>query len=88
MNGNALIAPDFAAEVTSPNDKADHINRKVCEYLSVGVKLIWLIYPATKSVWILRNNGSGAWLSKSGEINGEDVIPGLTLTLDTLFAEE
>ena len=50
--------------------------------------MIWLVYPDTKSAWILRANGSGAWFAGTGELSGEDIIPGFTITLDTLFAED
>jgi len=86
--GNVRIAPDFAAEVTSPNDIADDLGQKVMEYLSVGVKLVWIVYPETKSVWVFRSDGTGSWHSISGELSGEDVIPGFKTSLDTLFADD
>jgi Uma2 family endonuclease len=88
LKGTARIVPDLVAEVTSPNDKADLIGEKVAEYLSVGVKLVWVVYPTTKSIWIFRANGSGAWLAGAGELSGEDVVPGFSVSLDTLFAED
>jgi Uma2 family endonuclease len=84
-SGNSPIAPDFAAEVISPNDEAEDVNRKVHEYLSVGVRLIWVIYPQTKTAWVFRANGTGSWLTGSAELDGEDVIPGFKVALDSLF---
>jgi Uma2 family endonuclease len=46
------------------------------------------VYPTTKSIWIFRANGSGAWLAGAGELSGEDVVPGFSVSLDTLFAED
>ena len=86
--GNCPIAPDFAAEVISPNDEASALNRKVHEYLAAGVRLVWLVYPETKSVWVLRANGTGVWFRGAGELSGDDLMPGFTITLDTLFAED
>lgn len=86
--GNCPIAPDFAAEIVSPNDEAPALNRKAHESFAAGVRLLWLVYPETRSVWVLRGNGSGAWVIGAGDLSGEDVIPGFTITLDTLFAEE
>ncbi len=82
------IPPDFAAEVVPPNVEARFVNRRVHDYFSVGVRLFWLIYPNTKTVWIFRANGSGAWVAGAGELSGEDVIPGFTITLETLFSED
>jgi Uma2 family endonuclease len=86
--GNCPIAPDFAAEVVSPNDEATALNRKVHEYLAVRVRLLWLIFPESRSVWVLRSNGAGAWVAGTGELSGEEVMPGFTISLDTLFAED
>lgn len=86
--GNCPIAPDFAAEVVSPNDEATALNRKVHEYFAAGVGLLWLVYPENRSVWVLRANGSGAWVVGAGELSGEEVMQGFTITLDTLFAED
>ena len=86
--GNCPIAPDFAGEVISPNDDATVVNRKVHEYFSAGVRLVWLVYPATKSVWVMRANGTGNWFAGAGEIAGEDVMPGFQISLETLFAED
>jgi Uma2 family endonuclease len=88
LQGNARIAPDLAAEVASPNDKVFELNRKVTEYLAVGVKLVWLVFPLTRAVWVLRSDGTGGWVAGSGQVSGEGVIPGFAISLDTLFAEE
>lgn len=84
-SGNCPIAPDFAAEVISPNEEAEDVNRKVHEYLSVGVRLIWVLYPKTKTAWVFRAIGTGSWLTGSAELDGEDVIPGFKVPLDSLF---
>jgi Uma2 family endonuclease len=88
LQGNARIAPDMAAEVTSPNDNLQELNRKVTEYLAVGVKHIWLIFPLTRTVWVLRADGTGGWVAGSGQLSGEGVIPNFALALDSLFAED
>ena len=88
LNGNARIVPDFAAEVMSPRDKADALNKKIEEYLAVGVRLVWIIFPKTRSVWIFRSDGSGQRHVGAGEITGEDVMSGFSISLDTLFAED
>jgi Uma2 family endonuclease len=86
--GNCPIAPDFAAEVVSPNDEATGLNRKVHEYFAAGVRLLWLIFPDNRSVWVLRSNGTGGWAIGSGELSGEEVMPGFNMSLDALFAED
>lgn len=85
--GNILVAPDFAAEVISPNENGAKINRKVVQYLRAGVRLVWVVWPETRSVWVFRADGTANWVTGSGTLSGEDVIPGFTISLDTLFAD-
>jgi Uma2 family endonuclease len=41
--GHTTIAPDLAVEVVSPNDLAYEVAEKVSEYLTAGVRLVWVI---------------------------------------------
>jgi Uma2 family endonuclease len=85
--GNSTIPPDLAVEVISPNDVAEEIEQRICDFLSVGVRLFWVIYPATRSVWVLRKDGSGARLTEGQELSGEDVVPGFSCPLAHLFVD-
>ena len=83
--GHARIAPDFAVEVVSPNDLASELDRKVKEYLGAGVRLVWVIYPDTRSARIHRANGSIAEARENDELSGEDVVPGFRCTVRELL---
>jgi Uma2 family endonuclease len=84
--GHCRIAPDLAVEVVSPNDTYSEVEEKVQEYLSAGVRLVWVLDPPTKSVRIHRPDGSDAYRREADELNGEDVIPGFTCRVADLFA--
>jgi Uma2 family endonuclease len=79
------VAPDLAIEVVSPNETAEEINAKIEDYLGAGVRLIWVISPATRTVHIYRLNGSTARLRESDDLDGEDVIPGFRYRVEQLF---
>ena len=83
--GHTRIAPDFAGEVVSPNDLALELDRKVKEYLAAGVRLVWVIFPDTRSARIHRANGSVAEVRENDELGGEDVIPGFRCTVRDLL---
>ncbi len=83
--GHVRIAPDFAAEVVSPNDRASDLERKIKEYLLAGARLVWVIYPKTRSARIHRANGVVAEIGENDELTGEDVIPGFRCVLRDLF---
>src|SRR5439155_2899477 len=52
--GHTKIAPDLAVEVLSPGDLASEIERKVLEYLSAGVRVVWVVNPEFRTVTIHR----------------------------------
>lgn len=84
--GHVKIAPDLAIEVVSPNDLYEEVEAKVEQYRSAGVKLIWVISPGSKTVLIRRLDGTCAEVNESGELSGEDVVPGFTCKVADLFA--
>ena len=83
--GTLEVAPDLVFEVVSPRDEALKMEVKLKEYFAAGVRLIWVIYPETRSVYIYRADGGGAWLGPDGMLTGEDVLPGFSVAVKDLF---
>lgn len=83
--GFERIAPDLAVEVISPNDLAAEIDEKIQEYQRAGVRLIWIINPGTRTVQVIRPDGSGNRLTEREELTGEDVLPGFRCHITDLF---
>lgn len=83
--GNAKLAPDFAAEVVSPNDAAVALEQKIDEYLRAGVRLVWVVYPLTKAAYVYRPDGTAARKTVTDSLDGEAVLPGLTVPVADLF---
>lgn len=79
------IAPDVAIWVMTPTWMYDSLEAAITDFRSAGTRLIWVISPKTKSVWIRRADGSCAEVHESGELSGEDVIPGFTCKVAELF---
>lgn len=78
-------APDLAVEVVSPNDRKNDIEEKVQDYLTAGVRLIWIIYPQKQIVAVYRQNGNASILFETDMLDGEDVIPNFQLSLEKIF---
>jgi Uma2 family endonuclease len=78
-------APDLAVEVVSPNDRKKDIEGKVQDYLTAGVKLIWIIYPQKQVVAVYRQNSNASILFETDTLDGEDVIPSFQLPLEKIF---
>jgi Uma2 family endonuclease len=83
--GHSRIFPDLAVEVASPNDKAEDIDGRVKDFLRAGTPLVWVVYPATRSVDIFRGDGTGGWRTEDQELTGDDVLPGFSCRLADLF---
>ena len=79
------FAPDLAVDVASPNDSHEYLEQKVADYRSAGVRLIWVVNPATRSVLIRRLDRTCAELDEAGTLDGEDVVPGFTCRVAELF---
>jgi Uma2 family endonuclease len=70
------IGPDLAAEVLSPTDPAVEVNRKVEQYLAAGVRLVWVVDPDLRLIYVHRPNGTNSVIREPAELDGEDVLPG------------
>jgi Uma2 family endonuclease len=83
--GHLPIAPDLAVEVLSPNDLAYEVDAKVQDYLSAGVRLVWVVNPLARTVEVHRLRGAGVILRENDELTGEDVLPGFSCRVGDLF---
>ena len=88
LAGHTPIAPDLAVEVVSPNDNAAELNDKIEDYLAAGVRLIWIVWPKTKSVMTYHQGVSGQRLKATDKLSGEDVLPGFECLVADLFLTE
>jgi Uma2 family endonuclease len=77
----ARICPDFVIELRSRTDPLKYLQEKMQEYRENGVKLGWLIDPASQKVEIYRQNQEVEIVSLPTTLSGEDVLPGFTLEL-------
>lgn len=83
--GFMTIAPDLAVEVVSPNDLYEEVEAKVNEYLSAGVRLVWVVSPGSKTVLVRRPDRTCAEVGEAGELSGEGVVPGFACKVAELF---
>ncbi len=79
------LAPDLVAEIISPSETAQEIQSKVGDYLQAGTRLIWLVYPATKTVVEYRSRAQICELTFDDMLEGGEVIPGFQYPLCKLF---
>src|SRR5438309_1127876 len=44
------VVPDLAVEVISPTNLAEEIDDKITDYFAAGVRLVWVLFPASGRV--------------------------------------
>jgi Uma2 family endonuclease len=79
--GFLRVVPDLVVEVLSPGDSPRAILDKVGEYVASGVQLTWVIDPAQRSAVAYRSLTNVRGIAESGELDGEDVVPGFRCRL-------
>lgn len=85
--GHVTIPPDLAAEVVSPNDTAEEVEAKRIQFLKAGTRLLWVIYPQSRTVHVYRLDGSCAVLAEGDTLSGEDVLPEFSCRVAELFED-
>jgi Uma2 family endonuclease len=87
--GHMTIYPDLAVEVLAPGDLAYEIDEKVEQYLSAGVKLVWVVNSNTRNVRIHRPKDSQAGpistAAESDFVSGEEILPGFQCSVKEFF---
>ena len=58
---------------------------KIAEYFSAGTRLVWVIEPATRTVYVYRSPRDVQALGEDDELSGEDVLPGFRYAVKRLF---
>lgn len=81
------IAPDLAVEVVSPSNRAGEIQEKVTEYLDGGVRMVWVLDPASRTGTVYRSRDDIRLLTAEDELDGGEVVPGFRMRLGDVLPE-
>jgi Uma2 family endonuclease len=84
-DGYIKVAPDLAIELISPDDLYTPVIRLIREYCERGVRMVWLVDPATRTVWVHRVFSTFLILTESQTLDGADVLPGFSCKVAELF---
>ena len=84
--GYAELAPDLLAEILSPDDRPAEVLAKVADWLGAGTQLVWVIDPERLEARVYRRDGSLSLLQEHDSLDGEDVLPGFSCSLQAVLA--
>ncbi len=79
------IVPNLAVEVVSPTDRVEDVHRKVDQYLASGIRLVWVLWPQTRTINVYGAVQTARELRTGDELDGGDVLPGFSVRVDELF---
>jgi Uma2 family endonuclease len=77
--------PELITEVRSKNDTQPEIDQKVKDYMTAGVKVVWVADPATQTVTEYRSGQSPRVYTINDTLTAEDIIPGFQMPVRQVF---
>ncbi len=77
--------PDLAVEVISSSETYNDVQEKLEDYLSAGVRMVWIVRPKQKTVTVYRSLFDFKVLRESEELDGADVLPNFKCDLQNIF---
>jgi Uma2 family endonuclease len=80
------LAPDLAVEVLSPGNTEAEMQRKLRDYFTAGVRLVWYVDPPTRTARVYTAVDQCQVVAPDGVLSGGDVLPGFELSMAELFA--
>ena len=83
--GYSEVVPDLVVEIASPSDSRREVDDKVQMWLSYGVRLVWAVFPATRTVESHPQHGAPTLLTEDDALDGGEVLPGFTCKLSDIF---
>ncbi len=79
------VVPNLTVEVVSPSDTISDLEEKVRDYFDAGVKLVWVLNPTLRRIYVYDSFTQVRILQENEELNGGEVLPGFRLRVAELF---
>ena len=81
------LAPSIAVEVISEGNTPREMKRKLGEYFGSGSRLVWMIYPKTRTIDVFEQlqDAPTRTLTESDVLDGGIVLPGFSMDVSEVF---
>ena len=79
------VPPILAVEVLSPSDTFKRVSGKIDDYLTNGVKVVWLVDPEERIVTVYRPGGHYSTHLPDVEFSGDPELPGFRCIVADFF---
>jgi len=81
------VPPDLIVEILSPGNTWSETIQKLREYFSIGVRLVWLVNPSSRSVFAYRSLTDVREFTIDDDLPGDDVLPGFSVAVRDIFVD-
>ena len=85
VSGYAEVVPNLVVEIASPSNSAREVRDKAQMWLSFGVRIVWVVYPAARTVELHTADGGRRMLAEGDTLDGGDVLPGFSCRVGDIF---
>jgi Uma2 family endonuclease len=65
----------------------EEIHDKIVEFFDNGTRIVWVIHPDEKYVLVYHSSSPDRLLRLEDFLDGEEIVPGFSLTVAELFPE-
>jgi Uma2 family endonuclease len=79
------VIPALVVEIVNLTHTLDEVAAKLEEYFKVGVRQVWVVYPAHTKIYVYSSTTSVRILARGDELDGGLVLPGFRLPVSDLF---
>lgn len=83
--GYPEVAADLCVEVLSPDDPMAKVSKKLEEYFTRGVRLVWVVNPRTRTVVVYGSLTDHETIEADGYLEGGDVVPQFRCAVAEIF---
>lgn len=82
------LPPTIAIEVISEGNTAREMKRKLREYFDSGSRLVWMIYPKTRTVDVFEQlqDAPTRTLTEGEVLDADSILPGFSIAVAEIFA--
>lgn len=78
--------PEIVVEIKSPDDRLMEMREKARFYLANGVKIVWLVHPEKRLVYVLTPNSDDT-MDENDVLDGGDVLPDFQVSVKEILPE-
>jgi Uma2 family endonuclease len=79
------LTPDLAVEVISEGNTEAEMEAKLDEYFAAGVRLVWYLYPETRTARVYTSRADVRELTEEETLEGDPVLSGFRLLIRDWF---